>query len=365
MKTKIFTVLILAVSFITSCKDVEDITTNVNLPIATDNLLVLSEGSFNQSNSTLAYYNLETKTSDNNYFQTKNGRGLGETANDIVKYGSKIYIVINGSSQIEVINAKTGVSVKQIPMFNGTIGKQPRYVAAYGGKVYVSSYDDTVTRIDTTSLSIDGSVAVGRDPEQLCITNNKIYVTNSGGMEYATGNYDNTVSIIDIATFKRTGKITVGMNPTKIKADDNGNLFVLSKGNYVSEFAKFQKIDTKTNTVKVIENVQVENFTIYENKIYLYQYNFFEDGSHENIISVLDGATGAFIDTNFISDDTKFEKGSYLYSINIDAYAGDVYVTNTDYIENGNVYCFDKNGKFKYKIIGVGMNPNNIVFLGK
>ncbi len=64
--------------------------------------------------------------------------------------------------------------------------KQPRYAAAYGGKVYVTSYDDTVTRIDTATLAIDGSVKVGRDPDGICINNNKIYVANSGGLDFAT-----------------------------------------------------------------------------------------------------------------------------------------------------------------------------------
>lgn len=38
-----------------------------------------------------------------------------------------------------------------------------------GKGVYVTSYDDTVTRIDTATLAIDGSVEVGRDPDGICI----------------------------------------------------------------------------------------------------------------------------------------------------------------------------------------------------
>lgn len=78
------------------------------------------------------------------------------TANDIALYGSKLYIVVNVSSTIEVIDFQTGISIKQIPMFtdNGS-SRQPRHIAFYENKAYVCSFDGTVARIDTTSLQIE------------------------------------------------------------------------------------------------------------------------------------------------------------------------------------------------------------------
>lgn len=351
MKTKLYAILILAVTFFTAC-DVNDVKPDENLPVATGNILVLSEGAFGQNNSTLAHYNLTEKTTDLNYFQTKNGRGLGELANDMIKYGGKIYIVVNGSSQIEVINAHTGVSIKQIPMLNGKVAKEPRYIVSHKGKVYVSSYDDTVTRIDTASLNIDGSVSVGRDPEQLCVSNEKLYVTNSGGMDFP--NFDKTVSVVDIATFKETEKITVGLNPTKIKADNNGYVYVLCNGNYSTEPVKFQRIDTKTNTVKTYDNISVSNYTVFDNKIYFY--------ASDKVIKVFDCSTEKITNESFITDDTTFDL-TYLYSIQIDSYNGNLYFTDTNYTSNGNVYCYDSNGRLKYRINNVGLNPNKILFL--
>lgn len=353
MKTKLYAILIFAVSLFTAC-DVEDVKPNENLPVATDNILVLSEGVSKQNNSTLAHYNLSEKNTDLNYFQTKNGRSLGDLANDMIKYGNKIYIVLNGSNQIEVMNAKTGVSIKQIPMFNGEKAKEPRYIVSHKGKVYVSSFDDTVTRIDTTTLAIDASVSVGRDPEQLCIVNEKLYVTNSGGLEWGTGNYDKTVSVVDLTTFKEIEKITVGVNPTKIKADENGYLYVLCNGNYSSDPAKFQRIDTKTNVVKTYSDISVSNYTIYNNKIYYYGF--------DNVIKVFDCGTEKITNEKFITDETTFDN-PYLYSMQIDTYNGNVYFTDTNYISNGNVYCYDKNGILKYKILNVGLFSNKILFL--
>ena len=126
---KIFVFLLLV--GLVSCNDMQDVEKVITLPEnqKTGKMLVLSEGLFNMNNSRLSYYNFETKELKTNYFKEKNKRGLGDTANDMIRYGSKIYIVVNVSSQVEVIDANTGYSVKQIPVFDeDDKARQPRYL---------------------------------------------------------------------------------------------------------------------------------------------------------------------------------------------------------------------------------------------
>ena len=89
--------------------------------------------------------------------------------------------MVNVSSTVEVIDLQSGLSVKQIPMLtdNGS-SRQPRAITFDSGKAYVCSYDGTVARIDTASLEIDGVAEVGRNPEDLCVQDGKLYVSNSG-----------------------------------------------------------------------------------------------------------------------------------------------------------------------------------------
>lgn len=62
----------------------------------------------------------------------------------------------------------------------------------------------------------------------------------------------------------------------------------------------------------------------------------------------------------FISDGTKV---STPYHISVNPVNQDVYITDAcGFTVNGDVYCFDKNGKKKYNI-EVGMNPSAIVFV--
>ena len=80
----------------------------------TAELYVLCEGLFNQNNSSLARYSFNRQRCTNNYFSANNQRRLGDTANDIAIYGNKIYVVVNVSSTVEVIDFPTGKSGRSV-----------------------------------------------------------------------------------------------------------------------------------------------------------------------------------------------------------------------------------------------------------
>ena len=357
MKKNLYLLLMFLAAFFAACDDTDKIFDTTEVPPSqTNKLMILCEGSFDHNNSTLAYYDLSTKKIDLDYFKTVNGRGLGDTANDILKYGSKIYVVVNVSGSVEVLDAKSGRSIESIDMKTTSLeSKQPRYAAAYGGKVYVTSFDDTVTRIDTVTLAIDGSVKVGRDPEGICIKNNKIYVANSGGLDYATGNYDTTVSIINLQNFTVEKTVEVGTNPYQVFADSEGDVYVTTRGNYADIAPAFKKIDTNYK-VTTINNVQVSEFTIVNDKAYI----LYNEWGNPSTIKVFDCNTEKVTAENFVTDGTSIPNG---YKISADAYSGEVYVTTSDYSNFGNVFCFDKDGKFKFKLSGVGLGPNKVIFL--
>jgi len=359
MKKKNVCILVLLAALFAACSDSDDLIDPTELPPSeTQKILVLCEGMWNYDNSTLAFYDLKSKTTDLDYFTTVNKRGLGDTANDMIKYGSKIYIVVNESGTIEVIDAATGRSLQQIEMKEKTtegkeINKQPRYAAAYGGKVYVTSFDNTVTRIDTVSLAIDGSVAVGRNPEGICIKNGKIYVANSGGLDFP--DYDHTVSVIDLKSFEEIKQIEVGLNPYQVFADNQGDVYVSVRGNYTDIAPSFKKI-SPSYEVSAIANLTVSEFTIVNDKAYI----LYNEWGKESEVKVYDCKTEKVVSENFVTDGTAIPNG---YKITADAYSGDVYVTTSDYTASGNVLCFDNKGECKFTLPSVGIGPNKIILL--
>lgn len=352
-------ILLQIILLLTSCDDMHNKVEPTPTFKETTDLYILCEGLVNMNNSTLVHYSVKDSVIDKDYFTTKNGRGLGDTANDLKSYGSKIYIVVAVSSQIEVIDAETGISLKRIPLFseNG-IPREPRTITFYKEKAYVCCFDNTVIRIDTTTLQPDGIVTVGRNPDGICAVNNKLYVSNSGGLNYP--NYDNTVSVIDIPTFQEIKKIEVSINPYTIAADKYGDVYVASRGDYGIGKYCLQRIDSQTDQLIETFDEEVLNFCISGDLAYLYNYDYTLQTSW---IKVMNVRTEEIIRENFITDGTQITTP---YGISANEETGDVYVTDAyDFMVTGDIACFGADGKLKYKAKNIGLNPSHVIPINK
>src|SRR5690554_2175619 len=356
----------LFITFTTACSD-DDGPIDEEPEQGIEALLILSEGTWGSNESTFSRYDIEMGEIIKDYFRAVNQRGLGDTGNDMIRYGSKIYIVVNGSSIVEVVDAVTGKSLRQIAMKqeDGS-AKQPRQIASHDGKVYVTSFDDTCTSIDTASLQVDGSVEVGLDPDGIVIKNNKIYTANSGGLSYlGEYDYDNTVSVIDIATFTEEKRIEVGTNPINLQADSQGDIYVSIAGNYLSYDPEnyvapaFKRINPSTGVVTTIEEVESpDRFVIWDNKAYIIS------GSYGNPYKVVvyDCLKEELVSDNFVTDGTKL---GIIYNIAADEKTGDIFLMelDTDYTAPGSVHCFSNEGILRYTVPMVGVNPTAVIVM--
>ncbi len=358
MIQKISYILFLLI-FIVSCDDMHDISTPSNLPDTpgeTGQIYVLSEGLFNLNNSSLCRINFNDRTLTSDFFTSSNGRGLGDTANDMKLYDNKLWIVVNVSSQIEVVDLQTGISIKRIPLFDeNEKARQPRYITFDNGKAYVCSFDGTVTRIDISTLTIDNATTCGQNPDGIAVANNKLYVSNSGGLNIP--DYDSTVSVINLNTFKEIKKITVGLNPYKLEADSRGNVYVAVRGNNSTVKSQFCRINSTTDELEqTFGHIPVSNFTIQNDTAYLYYYSF-KDQSYQ--IQTFDCTKGQLISDKFISDSTTIECP---FGISVNPQNGNLYITDAkNYTLNGDLLCFNRAGKLLYKLMSIGLNPNTVI----
>lgn len=357
----VFSLLIHACDDITD-KDSPEDNGGSNTETGTAGIYVLSEGLFNLNNSTLMFHSLKNGQTDTDYFRSKNHRGLGDTANDMAIYGSKLYIVVNVSSQIEVIDRASGLSLKRIPVLNKNgSSRQPRYIAFHKDKAYVCSFDGTVARIDTTSLEIEEYATVGRNPDGICVQGDKLYVSNSGGLDWDGIGVDNTVSVVSTEPFKEIKKIQVGYNPGRIRADNYGHVYVATRGKDISAGDyNFVQIDTRADEVKQIYDEKVMNFAINDQLAYLYNFNYTTQDSQ---IKVFNLQTGTTLREDFITDETE---NNTPYGIHVNPYSGNIYITDAyNYLVRGDVLCFNPQGKLIYRLTNIGQNPNTVVFSDK
>ena len=98
---------------------------------------LVNEGNMGSNKCTLDYCDYLTGLYARNFYAERNPdviKELGDVGNDIGIYGSKLYVVVNCSHKVEVLDAHTGVRIGQVDIPNC------RYVRFHRGKAYVSSY---------------------------------------------------------------------------------------------------------------------------------------------------------------------------------------------------------------------------------
>ncbi len=325
----------------------------------TAELYILNEGLFNLNNSTLAKYSFAAGRFVPDYFTALNRRGLGDTANDMAIDGGRLYVVVNVSSTVEVIALADGKSVGQVPLLsaNGS-SRQPRAIAFHAGKAYVCCYDGTVVRIDTATLQVEAVLPVGRNPEDLCVQDGKLYVSNSGGLDWEGMGVDRTVSVVDLETFQETVRIEVGPNPGRILPGPDHSVWVATHGEAIEQGDyRLVKINTLTDTCERIFDERVMDFAVDYRQAYLYNYDY---QTQQSAVKVFDLMTGTTLRQQFVTDGTPLERP---YSIQVNPYSGNVYITEAyNYQVDGDVCCFTPDGTLRFRLSQVGLNPNTVLF---
>lgn len=231
-----FAVLLMGAALFTACNDDNDGPYYPFPVVESDGMYVVCTGNKSASiDGSLSYYNYSTGQMTLNAFSSVNARPLGLTPNDLLVHGSKVYIVVNGEHTIEVADAKTLRSLKQIKttdLLGNDNGHDPRCLTAYGDRVYFSTYGGVVAAIDTINYELQDTYEAGSYPEDIMIVNGYLYVANS---DYGK-NTDPSISRINLRTGEDS-KIENSLitNPQKFYYA-NGNVYFLDYGTYDSSW---------------------------------------------------------------------------------------------------------------------------------
>lgn len=223
-------VLLMGTAVMTSCSDDND-GPETYLQVYSTGAYVVNAGNMGSNiESSLTAIDYASSTATQNVFKTANGRTLGNTANDGIVYGNKMYLAVDQSNTIEVIDKKTKQSIKQIKttdLLGKAEGAEPRHIITDGGKVYFTTYGGYVAAVDTTSFALQKKWQVGSYPEGLVIGNGNLYVANSN---YGAGG--GNISCINLSNDNVETKNIEGVNnPTSIYYASNV-LYVLDNPVY-------------------------------------------------------------------------------------------------------------------------------------
>lgn len=237
-------VLLMGTAVMTSCDPAEDYPETYLQVYSTGAYVVNSGNMYREIESSLTAIDYASSTATQNVFNTANGRSLGNTANDGIVYGNKIYLAVDQSNTIEVIDKKTKQSIKQIKttdLLGKAEGAEPRHIIADGGKVYFTTYGGYVAAVDTINFVLADKYKVGSCPEGLVIGGSNLYVANSN---YGKGG--GNISCIDLSSKKVETKNIEGVNnPTGIYYA-SGLLYVLDNQYYDASWNAYGENSLRT-----------------------------------------------------------------------------------------------------------------------
>ena len=378
------------ISILSSCREDEHIVVS-DVQIIRDKIdpnskiagmYLVNEGNMGSNKCTLDFLDYTEGIYMRNIYPERNPtvvKELGDVGNDVQIYGNKLYIIVNCSNKVEVLDARTGVRIKQIEIPNC------RYICFRREHAYVSSYVagvlidpnaplGAVFKIDTASLQVVDKVTVGYQPEEMVVLGDYLYVANSGG--YRVPYYDNTVSVVEFEGFRQEQQIVVGLNLHRIKADKYGKLWVSSRGNYNDIYSPYGSVPSNLfvldkrvgyNEMIVTDtiNVPCSNMAIHGDSLYLYSHDY-DNITQQSTLTygIINIKTKKVVSKNFITDGT--EKGIKMpYGISIHPETGDIYVTDAkNYVSTGTLSCYNKEGKRKWRV-STGDIPAHMVYLKK
>lgn len=319
-------------------------------PITSTNftdVLIINEGNYTNGNASLSFYKSETQEIFNNVYSNANsGIPLGDVAQSALQIGDKIYVVVNNSSKITVLNANNFEIIQTINGFNS-----PRYILPINNqKAYISDlYANAISILDLNTNTITGTIATNGWTEKMLLYNDTAYVCN----------YNNSkILIISTATNTIVGDISTGKGVNSIALDKNNKVWVMCSGGYNEEIPRIIRFNPTNRTIEktmlftdITHSPSNLVFNDVKDDFIFINQNIFKMSINDNSIP----------STPFITR----ASGSLFYGLGISPTNNDIYIADAkDYVQKGDVYRYSYAGNLIHQF-EAGIIPSDFLFFNQ
>ncbi len=310
-----------------------------------ESILVLNEGLWGRDNAVISRYDRASGLTVHNVFQQQNpGLRLGDTANSWIVQSERIYIVMNGSNTIEIVDRHDLTSLGRILLPGNP---SPRNMIVVDDSIaYVTAlYTDAVLRINLENGRITDEISIGPAPESIVAAAGFIFVTNSGlGDIRAAETGAGTLSIIKRDDRTEIGRIPILPNCNSMHIGPDGLLYIGGSGSWMAEKpsgivvfdpARFAVLDT------ILIPHHPRDFTFDQNgAAYVIT---------DSAIVTVSLSMRLILRLDFIPR-TALSGDNYFYAIAFNLQRGELFVSNArNFTTNGEVVCFDLSGREKFR----------------
>ena len=223
-------------------------------------VIILNEGNFMYGNASVTYYDAASRKVWNDVYYNQNGSPLGDVAFSAEEKDGLLYVVVNNSGKIMVLNAGKYPAIPAFSFVSKITGlTSPRYIFFISDrKAYVSDlYARAVTVVDPAQQAVTGYLATDNHSGQFYQHPTEQFVPFGDVLFTNCYSYDDKILVLDPAANAVIDSIEVLKQPSSMVIDKNGKLWVVCDGGYENsdygdDVAGLVRIDAGTRTVERI-----------------------------------------------------------------------------------------------------------------
>lgn len=341
--------------------------TSPTSPERIEGFFLVNEGNMGSNKCTIDHFNARTGGYQRNIYPERNPdvvKELGDVGNDIAIHKDRLYVVVNCSNLVEVMDVHTAEHIGSISIPNC------RYTSSKATGLTSAPMPARADRPRSTSGQ--GRRDRHRKPHDHARGGCRLPARRDGHHGrpalcgqlggYRFPNYDRTVSVVDLESLEVVNTIDVAINLHRMELDRYGRIYVSSRGNYYGTGSDIYVIDAATE--KVIGNLGIaaSEMCIDDDRLYTISTEWsYTSSSNEVSYAVYDTAEQRIVSHNFITDGTEKEI-SLPYGLAVNPETKEIFVCDaTNYVTPGYLYCFTPEGTLKWKV-RTGDIPAHIAF---
>lgn len=291
-----------------------------------EGIYVLNEGNFQSGNATLDFIDVYNNMYYTDVFKQANNKVLGDVLQSMSIINDKLYLVVNNSGKVEVLDKRNFISISTIAGL-----RSPRYIEAVSSnKAYISDlYDKAITVIDLSNNSVLKKITFPSWTENMLLSGSNMLVTCPNS---------NFIYSIDIFTDQIKDSIQLSYGTHSILQENDSTFWVLCDGSQTKKInAALHKLYFSNHVFRLIKSYPFEGddkpskLVLNKNKTALF---WLKKDIYKMAVTDSMLPKNPFVNAN----------GKNFYGLSFDNTYNELYVSDVlDYMQKSKCYRFNAN----------------------